>query len=1582
MATNAQSQMTNIFGKQILYPVGDPRTKQKGMGYGQLIVDNIIGLDNEYESFGDVLRSEFKKDKLGFLSNIAKGAFEGTRSFLQKPADQQMNVVKDIAKEIKDSVVRLSTQDLDKRLQNMFGVSYQEATETQVNKARESVIGDSITALELTGLTGPAVRGSRAILSGISETIPGSVKAETIGKTKSLFQGDLESFFEKEYKGTPTPAGAQVSGMFERKKTPVEEYLTPVEVNYGKEVVELIGSISKDLKGPGGLIRGQEIKLLKFDELSTTDSMLVNKKDYGNNKFKIPIGTNVYSGLGSLLEKGRFKNTLPEYQTKRNEPDFPTNHSPKDRDNFVKQTTNMATAQIQEQFNNFLSDNPALVLKLAASKELKEKYKQYIKDDDSDINLPTFADEAKYDAALELEEETIREILDKFFVEGGIAYAPDPGQFFKEKKFTFETTYVDQTGAQVVEEITEPSFTGLFKDLGWDHGVYDFETVFGSDSIKKYFSLPLRRVLKKEFGSTAGIIDSDTRIVKPSPGMYKTLPGNHEWPELSFQDIVDSYDKNLLRSESTSSGQFINLGEEILNDFVNKELYTDGNLNEEKLYKTVLGADILKLLENDPRMNIKNIPESMKTQEFKNQKFSLQNVAEEIRQDFVDESFSVTAKPLDKPKWADMQLQRDAGFEGGRIDYTYEVPILGRTGFGSAKSFSPKKNHYGIDTLSHVRFTVYNPNQGLGRYSETDTFFDELIKDKDFILVEELQSDLISGGVQKFKKIPYKVENTRKIIDKNIKEFDEETVFKDEGVELIKEYADDIAKDITEFFDELDNKPPTEVNYKGLKLEGPDYALGTSDLAEDAYNNLKDKYRKLIQKEMLDGKIDSQQEIYANNLLNIILAKVRNPGQFVRDYQPFYKGDLLSQRVTNMRAKENPSQYGSPPIKRNIEAVELNIQTLINQANNMGIDRIVIPNFDMIAARRFSGDELKAAVDNKSIKKDNNRRPIYDDDGKPVLIEGNALYRNYVTDLEKVLDKFKKEYPEIKIEYGVELPYRPSESYFSSSMSSRQSKYDNLRTDGIVIDISEMKKLYDLEKPKFAKGGVTMKDQMEMAFMQEGGLKDDGMDIDPVSGNEVPPGSMAKEVRDDIPAQLSEGEYVVPADVVQYYGVKFFEDLRMDAKRGLADMEANGRIGGEPVDMPMDMPMDDTPTVAVSTGGYIDGMPAAEYNVGGMASNIYNDPTQMDEKVNNIISTMYNEPQVMDELARRGIQVNRTQAQMMPQQMNQANPPSQARMGFQEGGLNYNPAFNPMYQTPGASYIYAAPPPLTTGVDSSVPSVENCNKMGMDYDPVANICVPREVAKTPQRKDDDDGGPDLPKPDPDAWMEKYDYTGDLSTLAKQTGDAIAGGSNLPGPLGTFDKGVTLAHSAGHIILLQAQGKTEEAERLKQEWDKARTGALKLTPLEMIDGDRFAIQAAGAHGIKLDRDMISPIDGKALFRNDRDYERYLANYKISAKDKKVTPTAGPLKTSKDITSAADIKQKQEKRSEEKSAASKAAEIAGQAEIDKAKEDRPTGAIATSEKIQDTIKKSKEELESQYGSGLQKGGLMSKKKKKKK
>lgn len=83
----------------------------------------------------------------------------------------------------------------------------------------------------------------------------------------------------------------------------------------------------------------------------------------------------------------------------------------------------------------------------------------------------------------------------------------------------------------------------------------------------------------------------------------------------------------------------------------------------------------------------------------------------------------------------------------------------------------------------------------------------------------------------------------------------------------------------------------------------------------------------------------------------------------------------------------------------------------------------------------------------------------------------------------------------------------------------------------------------------------------QMQLFDEGGLKDEGGTVDPVSGNDVPPGSTQSEVRDDIPAQLSEGEFVFPADVVRYIGLENLMELRSKAKQGLAKMEAMGQMG-------------------------------------------------------------------------------------------------------------------------------------------------------------------------------------------------------------------------------------------------------------------------------------------------------------------------------------------------------------------------------------------------------------------------------------
>jgi hypothetical protein len=77
----------------------------------------------------------------------------------------------------------------------------------------------------------------------------------------------------------------------------------------------------------------------------------------------------------------------------------------------------------------------------------------------------------------------------------------------------------------------------------------------------------------------------------------------------------------------------------------------------------------------------------------------------------------------------------------------------------------------------------------------------------------------------------------------------------------------------------------------------------------------------------------------------------------------------------------------------------------------------------------------------------------------------------------------------------------------------------------------------------------------------EGGMNDEGGTVDPVSGNDVPPGSLQNEVRDDIDAKLSEGEFVVPADVVRYIGLERLMKLRDEAKAGLARMNEIGQMG-------------------------------------------------------------------------------------------------------------------------------------------------------------------------------------------------------------------------------------------------------------------------------------------------------------------------------------------------------------------------------------------------------------------------------------
>ena len=60
--------------------------------------------------------------------------------------------------------------------------------------------------------------------------------------------------------------------------------------------------------------------------------------------------------------------------------------------------------------------------------------------------------------------------------------------------------------------------------------------------------------------------------------------------------------------------------------------------------------------------------------------------------------------------------------------------------------------------------------------------------------------------------------------------------------------------------------------------------------------------------------------------------------------------------------------------------------------------------------------------------------------------------------------------------------------------------------------------------------------------------------------NDPPPGATSSEVKDDQHVLLSEGELVVPANVVRYHGLGMYEGLRRDALTGLGEMENSGQV--------------------------------------------------------------------------------------------------------------------------------------------------------------------------------------------------------------------------------------------------------------------------------------------------------------------------------------------------------------------------------------------------------------------------------------
>lgn len=351
-------------------------------------------------------------------------------------------------------------------------------------------------------------------------------------------------------------------------------------------------------------------------------------------------------------------------------------------------------------------------------------------------------------------------------------------------------------------------------------------------------------------------------------------------------------------------------------------------------------------------------------------------------------------------------------------------------------------------------------------------------------------------------------------------------------------------------------------------------------------------------------------------------------------------------------------------------------------------------------------------------------------------------------------------------------------------------------------------------------------------LMAEGGLNDDGMRVDPVSGNEVPPGSMAEEVRDDIPAQLSGGEYVVPADVVRYYGVRFFEDLRGQAKAGLTDMEADGRIGGEPAPAggpaqlsPEDMAMLEQIAMSAEQGGG-----QVQMATGGMIPSM-----NEDNLIENIIQVVKADPNLMGKLNQRGVRLYE----------------GGLVEGYAEGGTVGTPTFDPnQWRTVGGSYFgpqaataYQAPIENETYRGPLGETIIVRFQNGVALDPIPTGFVPEGdyvAQQTPANSGSDRdrdqpfgvGTPSAPTTSTEP-ADPYKYRGadwnnpyeaGMAALDSTEGTFVnrmlaAGASMIAGPLaGGITKtgliGNGLANARANLRILEEKGMTEESDKLR------------------------------------------------------------------------------------------------------------------------------------------------------------------------
>lgn len=565
-------------------------------------------------------------------------------------------------------------------------------------------------------------------------------------------------------------------------------------------------------------------------------------------------------------------------------------------------------------------------------------------------------------------------------------------------------------------------------------------------------------------------------------------------------------------------------------------------------------------------------------------RYSLEEIQGKVKGSLWDTEVKVFSdNPKNTSNYKDPQYQsyqRQKDLLDPEKEY-FEVVIESRR--QDKPTFEAKGQHFAPSTLAHARASVREDARG------------------EYILGEEFQTDLLQHGYSD-PITPVRAVTPKAAVEKHKESLLKEGIVEDQNdLDLIKILGEDDG-----WFFSYDS-------YEKFIQEVGAENLVPGATPDEVLWGLNPSGKTLSSEDLLG--------LYSNYKAGTGLGNHKPQSDEAWDYYERVKDAYYDVVRKDISASEDPG-ISSPPIKKIEESVKMTIGALISEASKRGISRIVVPPLERIAAERFTpgSEEYKKALDPKSgfyktyVKSLQSSIKELEDEFGRGMVSSRPVDLNYKTTglshVEGALTRrlgyspdngwggyFDTDFKEdvrayADTEYsGDNLPSGLSHGDMSAIY--RQLKQEGLMQDdvdafaktedipfsGYVRDLKgedlvvtgteiDFKGLldsdHDLTKLKFAEGGMVEDEQMNK-IMQEGGMADDGMTHEPATGNEIPPGSLASEVRDDIDVKLSEGEYVVPADVLRYYGVRFFEDLRAQAKQGMAEMDSEGRIGGTAV---------------------------------------------------------------------------------------------------------------------------------------------------------------------------------------------------------------------------------------------------------------------------------------------------------------------------------------------------------------------------------------------------------------------------------